>query len=382
MAKAVATCTCKKCGKTFEMFADKHNRSEADSWKEWAEDTCTICPECVAAERAEKAESLAKDAKENGLAKLFGTEKQIVWAEQLRAQMIASFKKFRDETMKSGNVNAEAEKNWNDVLSYFESKAKASWWIDNRTNDIMVLAAQILNDEIAPRREIKPESDDAKSAANEATVTPEENTKPGVVEVKASDSVVSLKYIKDEDFRLLVRDAGFTWNRDKMMWERGMTIFTGSAEDRGADIANTLLRNGFAVRIFDNAMRKKAVDASFEQECKLWVCQITAGKYSGWFWIMIPRGNEELYQGARRIPGSLWVDSRVIAPANSFDQVTDFAEINGYRLTPGAISLAKAAEIARENAIKPKEPKKAETPDRLAEILSSDESVLDELKDE
>lgn len=46
MAKAKAKCTCKTCGATFTMTKTCFNRSEADSWEEWAVgyyDECTDC---------------------------------------------------------------------------------------------------------------------------------------------------------------------------------------------------------------------------------------------------------------------------------------------------------------------------------------------------
>lgn len=46
MAKAKAKCTCKTCGATFTMTKTCFNRSEADSWEEWAigrYDECTDC---------------------------------------------------------------------------------------------------------------------------------------------------------------------------------------------------------------------------------------------------------------------------------------------------------------------------------------------------
>lgn len=46
MAKAVARCTCKDCGKEFVREAKKYNRKEADAWKEWAERTFTQCSSC------------------------------------------------------------------------------------------------------------------------------------------------------------------------------------------------------------------------------------------------------------------------------------------------------------------------------------------------
>lgn len=63
MAKAVANCTCTKCGKQFTREAIKRNRADADSWASWAENNFTLCGACYAAEQreAEKAKGLVAD---------------------------------------------------------------------------------------------------------------------------------------------------------------------------------------------------------------------------------------------------------------------------------------------------------------------------------
>lgn len=65
MARAIAKCTCEKCGAEFEkMKHNLRNRTEANSWKEWAEWHYTTCEDCT---KKEKAEKQAKEAEENGL---------------------------------------------------------------------------------------------------------------------------------------------------------------------------------------------------------------------------------------------------------------------------------------------------------------------------
>jgi len=68
MARAIARCTCEKCGAEFEKI--KHNlrnRKEANNWEEWAEWHYTTCDDC---RRQEKAEEQAKKAEENGLERI------------------------------------------------------------------------------------------------------------------------------------------------------------------------------------------------------------------------------------------------------------------------------------------------------------------------
>ena len=46
MILARATCTCKRCGKTFERKTRWWNDQKAREWEEWAVKNITLCPEC------------------------------------------------------------------------------------------------------------------------------------------------------------------------------------------------------------------------------------------------------------------------------------------------------------------------------------------------
>lgn len=55
MARAIAQCICRKCGESFEkMKYGCRNRSEANSWEEWAESNIDLCTECWKKEQEEK----------------------------------------------------------------------------------------------------------------------------------------------------------------------------------------------------------------------------------------------------------------------------------------------------------------------------------------
>ena len=57
MARATATCSCRKCGGTFEKWTTKHNRREADAWEEWAVANFDLCPACYRQEQREAEEA-------------------------------------------------------------------------------------------------------------------------------------------------------------------------------------------------------------------------------------------------------------------------------------------------------------------------------------
>ena len=113
MAKAIATCKCEKCGKEFIVTAFKNSRREADNFVDWAERNITECNECK------------KEAVEDNGPELTGSEKQISWAKDIRANLVNATKAF---AAKADNKElAESFIAW--VVA---GKTDARFWIDNR----------------------------------------------------------------------------------------------------------------------------------------------------------------------------------------------------------------------------------------------------------
>lgn len=91
MARAIANCKCEKCGETFEKIAFKYNRTEADKWQAWAEESCTICPDCWSKQKKEEdAAKAAEVIKEFSLPEITGkSDKQVKYANDLRNKFLA-----------------------------------------------------------------------------------------------------------------------------------------------------------------------------------------------------------------------------------------------------------------------------------------------------
>lgn len=111
MAKAIAYCTCEKCGEEFIKENRLMSRSAADSWTEWAEANVTICPKCwrkAKQDNAEKRYEALKD--ELRLPEITGkSDKQIAFARDLRVRYVAQHaEELREMRMKIDNVNTEA----------------------------------------------------------------------------------------------------------------------------------------------------------------------------------------------------------------------------------------------------------------------------------
>jgi hypothetical protein len=359
--------------------------TDRDRKIEWLESVpCLDCKrredeESLAAANAEAAASNAED----GLPSLTGTEKQIAWAESIRKELLERCAKGI-ETIEANKakVNSDPEEyahvidrlNQDGFSSFDEfvslaaaaverlkAEEKASWWIDNRGESVDVIVKK-------KAKELKAEAIDtapcAVDAIAEATIRPESPITETVAEIRIDDGSVEIRFPekRDDFWQIVKKGLGYTWQDGR--WRRRIGIHTGTALDRGAEAGNRLLRAGFVVRCFNDSARAMMIDASFVPECNRWVMAKVKGEYAGWFTISWPRP-DDLYDDARRLPGSRYCKPEVVVPAEHFDEVLDFAEVNGFQLSPGARELVDRARAARDAALiaRPAVPDKQQQPD-------------------
>jgi hypothetical protein len=143
MAKATATFTCSACGREYTRTTTHYNRDAADHWEAWAKQNPEgLCPDCWKADQQAKRETAlaAQKAKTPEieaaspltLPALTGSEKQISWARDIRAQFLEKIqgRKIKwEEVLASETPKVKAE-----VDKIMTTSAK--WWIENRSGTI------------------------------------------------------------------------------------------------------------------------------------------------------------------------------------------------------------------------------------------------------
>lgn len=363
-------------------YSDRENRMEYLRTR--------LCPECEEAERIARIQQQMENDEKAGLLPLTGSNKQIAWAQELRASFIRRCAEAREDIDRQKNIYSkshtteETETEYNlaiKVLALAEeqtlSHISSHWWIDNRYNCFQnaIDAAKKAVKECAS--ENTPVAVDAMA---EATVRPENQTKLVVPEILVQDNKVLVRSPKDEALRLLVRGLGYRFSDG--CWQKELTSFTGNAEDRAAEVGNALLLSGFAVIIHDESIRRKAVEADFTPECKKWVAIRTAGKYIGWLSISFPRERQDLYDAARRITGSRWDNPNVIIPIEYCTQVEDFADALGFQITPKAQSTISAYQKRIREATPITTPEPQPETCKLADTLNSSTDIIPDLSDD
>lgn len=422
MAKAYFKCA--ECGDSVMVVGS--NRSQADRLAKYRESQKALCHTCWTklrdAERAEASQQAAECAVITGLPVLQGTEKQIAWAETIRAEALKQLEvgiagkgdiyywddshifvllteaeqdeirvksKIMDEearTVFRSQVRAGLFSNDRMALAIKAIKANdsAHWWIENREYK----ASKLLADQYratAPSVQPTPPAEIVADAKAEATVRPESPLTETIAEIAIDGAILKVKFPeKREDFRQLIRfQLGFTWADTH--WRKPLTATAGKPADRAAEVGHALLGVGFIVRIYDPAIRASAVAGNYEPEHTRWIKHTTSGPYAGQFFILWGK-DEDFYVVAKRLPRSRYNKPGIQVPAEFFDEVLDFAEQHGFRMSDAAQTLADQARANKEAVMVAKvapKPKRAKVvaENKPVKLESQEEGIADDLLD-
>lgn len=378
--------------------------------REWKKERVfeKLCPECyekyLAEERKKANKEAIKKAEEMELPMLLGTEKQVAWANTLRNVVVDRYekqletfkerleqaKKYLEEMEAKGTpsdkkledvklfvYNKEGKKVYTSkeeisdafdyaILKYTETK----FWIENRFN------SEILADFVEEYRRHKIENDipeDVKQEENDLkenlTVVPEiENLKSGIVEIEYKDNILYARYIKDDDFIRIIKELNYKWEG---VWCKKITEYTGTVENRAAELGNILLTNGFAVQFPDSESKEKAISANFEPENDRWIKYNTELEKLAIVW---KSRSNILYENAKKLPGAKWSNDSMKVNVEFYKEVEDFAEIMGFSISK------KAREKIEEYKKKESRFETANVSVKSKEILSDEERIEKSLK--
>ncbi len=340
--------------------------------REWKiENWNGICDECREKNRQAKNEADALRNKDAGLPDLTGSEKQIAWAETIRADKITEieeqFQKW-EELRQSRPERLEKHLNkyfpncdptptrMEAAFRLIQRQKESRFWIDNRFDGAVELLhyglKQTPSETQKAEAAVKAESAEkaqaeAQAKAEAATIRPESPKSGNPVEISVFKTEVSLEFEKNADFRELVKDAHYRWNPDKYIWERRVD----SASDRAAEIGITLLDAGFSVLCYNDSARDMIRRREFSPEIRKWVKRRISGDYANCFAVSFDY-DPSLTSAVKDIEGRKWDKPDWIVPGKFYAQVTEFAEKHGFAISPKAQELiAQAVRQEQEAAV-------------------------------
>lgn len=311
------------------------------------------------------------------IAPLSGTEKQVEWANRIRSKITKNvILCYAFNAKKSFFVEMDEElikKSERFILS----KNKASFWIENREKDYTQFQRLIEN---VIYYEEEKEKNIIDEARKEATVYPNDQKTKVVAEIIFDDEIHEIK-VKSEKDRIVintVKSLHYDWSGK--VWYRETVPYKRDVADRMAEVGNKLLLAGVPIIIWDEAIRKKAINGIFEKECFRWVI-----KDKDMISIVWEFRSDELYRKAKRLPHAKWENGGMDVPARYYAEIRDFAKINEFKITPAAEELLSQAEDDEKAHIKTtikKADVKKEENTELEDILNSSREVLEDLKDD
>lgn len=343
----------------------KHDYRE---WKlNWYQEV-GLCPECEKErkeeERKREREELEKYITELELPQLSGTQKQIEWANELRAKRIKRIL----ETVQN-NVQYDI------TLKQLSQQTNSAFWIEHRYDSDREFL-DYLKQMIEKQEERMMENDIPQEIQEEFVIHPETSQHNGTVEISINETEVRVRYKKNETFREIVKRRKFKWNSDEVVWIKVCNEFTGSPIERASELTNKLLLNGFSVLCFNNDIVKNVQEGNFKPECTRWV------DFHQCFKITWDRYQEDYYDKAKRLPNAKWNTTTkcIEVPKQFYAEVEDFCEVNNFSLTQNAKTIISQLKES-ERLVMPNM-KEEKYSDKLKEILSTPVEVLQDLLDD
>lgn len=311
---------------------------------------------------------------------LSGSPKQVEWANRIRSKITKNLIMYYAFNSKKGMYFIEMDE---DVIKKAErfilSKDKASFWIEHREKDYFQFQRLIESTLYFEEPKEKSTIDKAKA---EAIVYPNDQKTKVVAEIIFDDEIneVKVKSEKDQIIINTVKSLHYDWSGK--VWYRETVPYKRDVDDRIAEVGNKLLLAGVPIIIWDETIRKKAINGEYEKECFRWVAK---NKDKNMISIIWECRSDELYRKAKRLPHAEWENGIMLVPERYYEEIRDFAKLNEFKITPPAEDILSKAEEEENSHIKTlikKADIKKEKNTELQDILNSSRDVLDDLKDD
>lgn len=352
MRKEIYTIT-HKCG---------HTREVDLSWASWGVDgiieekESELCPDC-------EHERLMKLQEENGLPELKGSEKQVAWAMKIRQDFLDSLDRLHDGVDRDWNsgLRGDVEKEENKkkmkvehamidaCCAYMCEQTDAKFFINERDDlfsyhgeeswhlyDCMEIVKFYAKEFVEEHNEYRVAAK-KEAEAKQVEVHPEEVTGGTKVWLSIQDDTVKLT--SDYEARLvnIIHSLPFKMKWDGYRWNYKVESFRGTAEAVVAELGNRFLSKGYIVIFPDKEMADMSTSGEFE---KYHINAVYRNKNNDKQLIVKMDANDEelknLMYNIRGLNFSHYHDDIASVSVEHYKEVLEFAEDNGFAISPGA----------------------------------------------
>lgn len=370
------------CGHTasYNLFGKTAEREDRIRWL-----SGQPCQEC---RRKEELASALKWKEERGLGDLDGTPKQVEWAEKIRKERLSDMEKAINdagERLARIRTSADAERirgferemeEHRNILQAAYAETSAKFWIDHRDD---------LTGELFKRFEVHTRVAEPQET-EKLLAQPEEILHSGTAVVKLEGSTASFHYPKDSTFIEIMHEMHCRW---KDSWQKKEGV-TGKVEDLAAEVGHALLKAGFVVEFPDESIREAAVTGTFKPALTKWVevvKPLLTDKLPTQVAFKWLERDTDFYSKTKSLPATKWDSNnyRMMVPAKYYQQIEDFAELNGFviKLEAQEVLDRFRAQVEGAPVVVPKEtPKEPTEAEKLQAILRSSTEVIPDLQED
>lgn len=375
MAKAKRTCPA--CN-TETMTFVAANRKEVERYADWKVENGALCDTCKEKQRQEDSRKAAEAAKGKGLPTLHGTEKQVAWAESIRAELLAIADKLANATtlLQAGDMDS-ARAAYRDVPVTWQpngftfrglditdaqvpevvlaacrllaEQRDAGWWIDFRGTGFELLVREFS----AQIMDVLNGAPSKQEVIEDVAIKPAAPISPVPVEVAIGKEMVFIAHPeKSAPLLDVIKPMGYWFDWEKRAHRLRVSVTTGSVEDRAAEAMHKLLAAGFIVVCQRQSVREKALSGSYDPVYPRWISFRAGGSMDGWLQVFCRDG---LSLSADLTPlkprKDYYRDHSWFVRPEHYAVLLDMAEVHGIRITDGAWRALKKAQAADEAAL-------------------------------
>lgn len=360
-----ATFPCADCGDDIRVSGG--NNRQCASQAAYRKKRGDVCFEC---EKARAATNAATYSEEHELPALEGTEKQIAYAEVLRARKLRWLRNDFEDVRARASRGEKSQAVCSDAADLAAPITSAKWWIECQ-GDTPEQIIEALTPSVVDAL--------AEEADEDIVVRPVEMSTDTVCEVRATDKRLTARMPeRHEAFNERVKALGYRWDRAARCWTLALGPTTGDTADRVVELAHAALAAGVPARVADVTLHARIVAGDYAPRTHLWVCLLVE---SNRLLVTMPYGHEA-FDAARSLPGARYNKDLggITVPPTSAAPMLDFADEHGFRLTPGAQEAVDDAMAALRNAEVVEARERHATPDAPTDRTATGE-IDDELRD-